>query len=47
MDFSFLLPTLLMGIEVVFITDMVGATQVLTPFLNGATVELKNPAFKQ
>lgn len=45
--FSFLLPTLLMGIEVVFITDMVGATQVLTPYLNGATVELKNSAFKQ
>lgn len=36
--FGFLLPTLLMLMEVIFITDMVGATEVLTPFLNGAVV---------
>lgn len=37
--FGFLLPTFLMLMEVVFITDMMGATEVLTPYLNGAAVE--------
>lgn len=39
--FGYLLPTLLMLIEVVFITDMMGATDLLTPYLNGTAAELK------
>lgn len=39
--FGFLLPSLLMLMEVVFITDMMGATELLTPYLNGAAVESK------
>lgn len=33
--FGFLLPILLVVMEVVFITDMMGATDILTPYLNG------------
>jgi SMODS and SLOG-associating 2TM effector domain family 5 len=33
--FGFILPLLLMLMEVVFITDMIGGTELLTPFLNG------------
>lgn len=36
--FGFVLPTLLMLMEVIFITDMMGATELLTPFLNGTVV---------
>lgn len=44
--FGFLLPTLLMLMEVVFITDMMGATDLLTPYLNGAAVESKQSLLK-
>lgn len=37
--FGFILPTVLMLMEVVFITDMMGATKILTPYLNGQVVE--------
>ena len=33
--FGFCLPMLLMFMEVIFITDMMGATEILTPYLNG------------
>lgn len=33
--FGFVLPALLMLMEVVFITDMMGATETFTPYLNG------------
>ena len=35
---DYLLPTLLMTIEAIFITDMMGGTQFLTKYLNGAMV---------
>lgn len=44
--FEFLLPTLLMLMEVIFITDMMGATEILTPYLNGAAVESKQSLLK-
>jgi hypothetical protein len=37
--FGFVLPLLLMAMEVVFITDMIGASDWLTPYLNGKAVE--------
>lgn len=40
--FGFVLPTLLMLMEIVFITDMMGATEILTPFLNGTVVGSKS-----
>lgn len=39
--FGFVLPVLLMLAEVIFITDMIGATEILTPYLNGKAVEGK------
>lgn len=33
--FGFVLPTILITIELIFITDMVGATSILTKYLNG------------
>lgn len=36
--FGFLLPSLLMTMEVIFITDMMGATDILTSYLNGTAV---------
>lgn len=33
--FGYILPVLLMLMEVIFITDMMGATEILTPYLNG------------
>lgn len=35
---SFVLPALLMLMEVIFITDMMGVTSVLTKYLNGKAV---------
>lgn len=37
--FSYVLPVLLMLMEVVFITDMMGGTDILTPYLNGKAAE--------
>lgn len=37
--FGFILPVLLMLMEVVFITDMMGATEFLTTYLNGKAVQ--------
>lgn len=37
--FGFILPLVLMLMEVVFITDMMGATEILTPYLNGKAAE--------
>jgi hypothetical protein len=37
--FSYVLPALLMLMEVVFISDMIGATEIMTPYLNGKAVE--------
>lgn len=39
--FGFALPVLLMLMEVVFITDMMGGTELLTPYLNGKAVQAK------
>ncbi len=39
--FGFLLPVLLVIMEVIFITDMMGATEILTPYLNGNAAEGK------
>lgn len=36
--FSFVLPTILLIFEVIFITDMIGATSVLPKYLNGTSV---------
>ncbi len=37
--FSYIIPILLMLMEVIFITDMIGVTEILTPYLNGKAVE--------
>ncbi|TIC79697.1 SLATT domain-containing protein [Crenobacter intestini] len=39
--FGFTLPIILMLMEVIFITDMMGATEILTPYLNGTAVKAK------
>jgi hypothetical protein len=39
--FGFILPVLLMMMEIVFITDMMGGTELLTPYLNGKAVQGK------
>jgi len=39
--FGFVLPIFLMLMEVVFITDMIGASEILTPYLNGKAVAAK------
>lgn len=39
--FGFFLPTILMLMEVIFITDMIGGTELLTPYLNGVAVANK------
>lgn len=38
--FGYLLPMCLMIMEVIFITDMMGGTKILTPYLNGNAVEM-------
>lgn len=38
---GFTLPVLLMIMEIIFITDMMGATEILTPYLNGTAAEVK------
>ncbi len=38
---SFLLPALLVLMEIIFVTDMMGATDVFTPYLNGTARESK------
>lgn len=35
---AYIMPLLMLSFEVIFITDMVGATKVLTPYLNGSSV---------
>lgn len=40
--FAYALPTLLLLLEVIFITDMMAVTDVLTPYLNGSAVELRH-----
>ncbi len=37
--FAYILPVFLMLVEVIFITDMMGGTKILTPYLNGSAVE--------
>lgn len=39
--FGYVLPALLTVMEVIFITDMMGATEILTPYLNGTAAEVK------
>lgn len=39
---TYALPTLLLLLEVLFITDMMAVTDVLTPYLNGSAVELRH-----
>lgn len=39
--FGYVLPVLLMLMEVIFITDMMAATEILTPYLNGKAAEGK------
>lgn len=39
--FGYVLPVLLMLMEVIFITDMMGGTEFLTPYLNGKAAEGK------
>lgn len=41
--FGYALPVLLMLMEVIFITDMMAATEILTPYLNGKAAEEKIP----
>lgn len=47
--FGYILPVLLMLMEVVFITDMMGATEIMTPYLNGkaAAGRLASPSLQR
>lgn len=45
--FAYILPVFLMLVEVVFITDMMGGTNILTPYLNGSAVECSSNSREQ
>lgn len=40
--FDFLIPLLLIVLEIIFITDMIGASEILTSYLNGQAVAAKS-----